>query len=234
MVSICTIRQLFADIETSLSQRLRVIEDVIVKSYDRSQPQESSEILDLKDAIAELRQRVNMLSVSVRGQWSNENTGPMFTSVSSQTKEVKVKVEAPALQKSTVVISKDNRPLPPPFVPDPDIVMLDIQEVNGESPALEKEVVEEEVVEKEVVEEEEEEAVEEEEEAVEEDEEAVEEEEEAVEEEEALEEFVYKGRTFYKDAMNDVYRMDEHGDLEERPFAKYNPELKKLQIYKTA
>ncbi len=209
MVSICTIRQLFADIETSLSQRLRVIEDVIVKSYDRSSPQESSDILDLKEAVAKLTERINMLSS--RNQWLNENTG-----FQSQTREVQVKVEAPAVQKSTVVITRS--------MPDPDIVMLNSEPVVTKEESIV--VPEEEPAEEEEAEEEEEEAEAEE----------AEEEEEAVEEEaeEALEEFVYKGRTFYKDAMDDVYRMDEHGDLEERPFAKYNPELKKLQIYKTA
>jgi hypothetical protein len=72
----------------------------------------------------------------------------------------------------------------------------------------EKVVDEEPVVE--VVEDEQEQEEEEEQEEVIEEEEQQEEEE---EEELSLEEFEYKGKTYYKDAENQVYQMDEEGDI---------------------
>ena len=89
-------------------------------------------------------------------------------------------------------------------------------------------------------EEETEEAVEEEtEEAVEEDtEEAVEEEtEEAVEEEgEALEleEFEYKGSTYYRDPENNVYMMDEEGELVDEPIGVWSEVKKRIVVRKAA
>ena len=129
---------------------------------------------------------------------------------------------------------------------------------SDESASGEEEVVEEEVVEEEIVEEEEvEEEVEEEEEEVdslaalahcpsadsdesasgeEEEEEEVEEEVEEEEEEEALEleEIEYKGVTYYKDSSNQVYKMDDDGDLDETPIGVWNEQKQKVMRYSSS
>ena len=72
----------------------------------------------------------------------------------------------------------------------------------------------EEVLEEEVLEEEEEEEVEEE----------VEEEAQEVE----LEEFIYKKKTYYKDAENQVYQMDSDGNLDDSPIGVWNEQTQRI------
>lgn len=108
------------------------------------------------------------------------------------------------------------------------------QKVEEEEEVVEEqeEVVEEETpVEEEVVEEEEEE------EKAEEAKEEKAESEEVVEEEEEeqameLEEFEYKGKTYYKDAQDQVYQMDENGDLDDTPIGVWNEQKQKVLKYK--
>jgi hypothetical protein len=70
--------------------------------------------------------------------------------------------------------------------------------------------------------------------AEEEDEEVVEEEveEEVVEAEEQetleLDEFIYKGKTYYKTPDNMVYRANEDGEVEDEPFARFDQEANRL------
>jgi pyruvate/2-oxoglutarate dehydrogenase complex dihydrolipoamide acyltransferase (E2) component len=46
-----------------------------------------------------------------------------------------------------------------------------------------------------------------------------------------LEEFEYKGETYYKDAENLVYKMDADGDLDDQPIGIWNEEKKKVLKY---
>lgn len=88
--------------------------------------------------------------------------------------------------------------------------LLEEAEEEDEEQVVEEEVVDEEVVE-EVVEEEEQ-------------DEAEEEAEEEVEEEEIqLEEFAWKGKTYYKTPDNLLHRADSEGNIEDDPFAQYDP-----------
>ena len=75
----------------------------------------------------------------------------------------------------------------------------------------------------------------EEDEEVEEEAEEVEEAEEEEEEAEALEleEFEYKGVTYFKDSENQVYEKDDDGDLNDTPIGVWNEEKKKLLKYKS-
>lgn len=61
------------------------------------------------------------------------------------------------------------------------------------------------------------------------DEEEEEEEEEALE----LEEFEYKGVTYFKDSENQVYEKDDDGDLNDTPVGVWNEEKKKVLKYKS-
>jgi len=49
-----------------------------------------------------------------------------------------------------------------------------------------------------------------------------------------LEEFEYKGETYYKDAENLVYKMDADGDLDDQPIGIWNEEKKKVLKYSKA
>ena len=49
-----------------------------------------------------------------------------------------------------------------------------------------------------------------------------------------LQEFEYKGETYYKDAENLVYKMDEDGDLDDEPIGIWNEEKKKVLKYSKA
>jgi hypothetical protein len=107
-----------------------------------------------------------------------------------------------------------------------------IQEVLNNLAAREEEDAEDELADNEEEAEEEEELAEEEGELAEEEEEAAEEE----EEEEALEleEFEYKGVTYYKDSENQVYQKDSDGDLDDTPIGIWNEAKQKIQRYATA
>jgi hypothetical protein len=102
-------------------------------------------------------------------------------------------------------------------VPEPDDEALEgelAEEMGGpfdeeaEEEEAEEEEAEEEVVEEEVVEEEEQDA----------------DEEETLE----LEEFTYKGKAYYKTPDNMVYRANEDGEVEDEPFARFDPESNRL------
>ena len=103
-------------------------------------------------------------------------------------------------------------------------------EVEEEEVEVEEVEVEEEEVEVEEVEVEEEE-VEVEEVEVEEEEEEVEEEEEEEEEALELDEFEYKGVTYFRDAENKVYQIDTDGDLDDTPIGIWSVEKGKVLRY---
>ena len=101
-----------------------------------------------------------------------------------------------------------------------DIVEDDEEDQHAEADAAEDEHVEEEEAEEEPEEETEEAEEEPEEEAEEAEEEAEEAEEEA--EAEELEEFEYKGSTYYRDSENNVFMTDEEGELVDQPIGTWN------------
>jgi hypothetical protein len=110
-------------------------------------------------------------------------------------------------------------------------------DLEGDDDADDEGVEEDEAQEEEVAPEEEEEVAPEEEEEVaeeeEEQEDAEEEQEDAEEEEEALEleEFEYKGVTYYRDAELQVYQLDTDGDLDETPIGVWNESKQKVLKY---
>ena len=107
----------------------------------------------------------------------------------------------------------------------------EVEEEAAEEEAAEEEAEAEEAVEEEDEEEAEEEAAEEE--AVDEDaeEEAAEEEEEEAAEE--LEEFEYKGSTYYRDGQGQVYMTDEDGELVSDPIGTWNPVKQRIVMIKS-
>ena len=57
--------------------------------------------------------------------------------------------------------------------------------------------------------------------------------EEAVEEAVELEEFEYKGSTYYRDSDNNVYMADEDGECQEQPFGTWNPVKQRIVMNKS-
>jgi cobalamin biosynthesis protein CobT len=105
-----------------------------------------------------------------------------------------------------------------------DDMQLHVTKGTSEAAGSEVEAAEEEEETEEAVEEETEEAVEEE------TEEAEEEEGEALE----LEEFEYKGSTYYRDPENNVYMMDEEGELVDEPIGVWSEVKKRIVVRKAA
>lgn len=58
-------------------------------------------------------------------------------------------------------------------------------------------------------------------------------EEELEEEAVSLEEFTYKGETYYKDSENSVYQVDEDGDVDDTPIGMWNEQKQKIIKYKS-
>lgn len=56
---------------------------------------------------------------------------------------------------------------------------------------------------------------------------------EAEEEAVSLEEFTYKGETYYKDSENSVYQVDQDGDVDDTPIGMWNEQKQKIIKYKS-
>jgi hypothetical protein len=57
--------------------------------------------------------------------------------------------------------------------------------------------------------------------------------EEVEEEAVSLEEFTYKGETYYKDSENSVYQVDQDGDVDDTPIGMWNEQKQKIIKYKS-
>ena len=49
----------------------------------------------------------------------------------------------------------------------------------------------------------------------------------------SLEEFTYKGETYYKDSENSVYQIDDDGDVDDTPIGMWNEQKQKIIKYKS-
>ena len=171
----------------------------------------------LLDELYELRERVKELTVKTRpspffgAELAPEPDGLEVERAAADVKEtfntIITKLEAPA-----AAVAK-------PAVVAPEFKEVKIAAAAAAAPAaaLEPEEVEEEGEEAEEVEEEAEEV-----------EEGEEGEEEALE----LDEFEYKGATYYRDSENLVYQQDEDGDLDDTPIGVWNEAKQKILKYK--
>lgn len=204
-MSASTIHELFIGLERTIHERLQMIEELVQRSLTNPA-------------------RPYTTPVAPAGAYVFGNGAEQF----AMTAVLKRVAE---LEKQVAELSATNTPLIPrnplegiEVIPKKEVVLTE----TGPEPlsvadrlllnssalkALEKEEEEEEVIE-EIAEEEEEVAEEEEEEVVEEEEEElVEEEEEEAEEEQELEEFEYRGSTYYRDPENNVFMIDEDGEF---------------------
>lgn len=215
------IQSVFDQIRSDIQQKLDTLEKEVV--YILSQSSRSSPVPDdflkIKETMNALNNRLGKMeyrlqSLEVSKQQQSPHSTPIPTSAGLEGLLLRsINLPSPILSNNTVVQKVV------------DIVEPDEEALEGELAAQAGglDLVEEGAEEEEVVEEVEE--VEEEEEEVVEEEEVEEEEveEEAEEEEVQLEEWLWKGKTYYKSQDNKVYRTNEDGDIEDDPFAEFIP-----------
>jgi hypothetical protein len=217
------IQTVFDQIRSEIQQKLDTLEKEIVYILSQnSRPVPVPEdFLKIKETMNALNNRLGKMEYRLQSlevaKQSSPHPSPIPTSAGLEGLLLRsINLPSPILTNNTVVQKVV------------DIVEPDEEALQGELAAQagglelveeeEEEDEEEEEVVEEVVEEEEEEVVEEETEA-EEEEEAEEEAEEEVE----LEEWLWKGKTYYKSKDNKVYRTNDDGDIEDDPFAEYIP-----------
>ena len=239
------ISTIFDQLQEDIHQRLRVLEKQVVFMLAQNQrPSGSPEALDfLENKVSSLSDKFSLIEsrlrsieaqrMAVNPATSQKSGGleglviqpsPALTAVS-----VSNSVVLPMIQR-TLVLQEDAEEEPDV---DEDAEKEMVAERTGGLTAAEEEEAEEEAeVDEEAQEEmdaEESGGVDEEEaEEQEVEEEEVEEEEEEQVEELELEEFTWKGKAYYKDQHNNVYRADAEGNIEDDPFATYDPTNNKL------
>jgi hypothetical protein len=225
------ITTIFDQLEEDIHTRLRVLEKQIVFMLAQNQRGNSgnTEAIDfLENKVHSMTNLVSMLEQRIRSLEARPVQVPTQTSLSFN--ERSAGLEGLVIKPSPVLsaISVSN-----------SVVLPTIQRTLVLNEEVEEEVDVDEEAEKEMVAErqggltvEEEDEAEEEAEVEEEEEEEVEEEEEEEEQEEGeeleLEDFTWKGKSYYKDQNENVYRMVEEGVPEDEPFATYDPTNNKL------
>lgn len=180
------VRELFRGLETTIHERLGMIEQVLHSVEKPKVPLYDSEFISRIERLERLMTVPQMSSdtslLEERITALEENLASLFADMERMKEGQKTTPPSPILPLRNHVV---------------DVLLSGDEKVIDEEPPVE---VVENVQEEEIVEEEEEEE---------------QEEEEAEEEELALEEFEYKGTTYYKDEDNQVYQMDEEGDISE-------------------
>ncbi len=213
------IQTVFDQIRSEIQQKLDTLEKEIVYILSQnSRPVPVPEdFLKIKETMNALNNRLGKMEYRLQSlevaKQSSPHPSPIPTSAGLEGLLLRsINLPSPILTNNTVVQKVV------------DIVEPDEEALQGELAAQAGglELVEEEEEEEEVVEEVVEEVEEEEEEEAEEEAEEEEAEEEA-EEEVELEEWLWKGKTYYKSTDNKVYRTNDDGDIEDDPFAEYIP-----------
>jgi hypothetical protein len=219
------IRELFRGVESTLYERLRIIEDILVK---QRQEGKNPHMEGVEKRLHETAEQVNRVETQTMRHIEdmNRKVDMWMTGMSSLEQRI-IEMQQEIRNKRKV----DERPV--------ELVQAQLDEnknatiiESNAKVALEKAVralptVVETKKDLVVVEEEEVEEVEEEEEEVEEEVEE-EEEEEVEEEEEALTAFEFKGKTYYHDAEYKVYIPDEDGAVSD-PVGIYDPATKRIR-----
>jgi hypothetical protein len=177
------IRELFRGLETTIHERLGMIEQILHSVEKPKVPLYDNEFISRIERLERLVATQNPLQnlndnslLEERVTALEENLASLFSDV----ERMKESAPSPILPMRTHTV---------------DMLLSGDEKIIDEEPVIE---VVENVQEEEIVEEEEEE-----------------------EKELALEEFEYKGKTYYKDEENQVYEMDEEGDISE-PIGSWN------------
>ncbi len=202
------IRELFRSLETTIHERLSLIEQVLHTVEKPKVPLFDTQFISRIERLERLvssQPSQNTMENSLleeRITALEENLASAFADI----ERMKETYFRPVVTSQTHGVESISMPSPilPLITHTVDVLLSGDEKVVDEEPIVEVNEDEEEQGE-----------LQEEEGGVEEQEEEEEEEEVGEEEEEelALEEFEYKGKTYYKDAENQVYQMDEDGDI---------------------
>jgi hypothetical protein len=207
------IQTVFDQIRSEIQQKLDTLEKEIV--YILSQSSRSTPVpedfLKIKETMNALNNRLGKMEYRLQVLEVNKSTpvpSPIPTSAGLEGLLLRsINLPAPIINTNTVVQKSVDI-----VDPDEDALQGELAAQSGGLDIVEEDEEEEQVIEEEV--EEEEEVVEEEE---------VDEEVDEEEEEVELEEWLWKGKTYYKSKDNKIYRTNEEGDIEDDPFAEYIP-----------
>lgn len=172
------IRELFRGLETTIHERLSMIEQVLHSVEKPKVPLYDNEFISRIERLERLVASQNVVQVPGDNSLLEERVTALEENLASLFSDVERLKEIPS-------------PILPMRTHTVDMLLSGDEKILDEEPIVE---VVENVQEEDLVEE------------------AEEEEEEA---ELALEEFEYKGKTYYKDEENQVYEMDEEGDISE-------------------
>jgi hypothetical protein len=224
------IQTVFDQLQADIQQKLKVLEKQVVFVLAANQKSAPSEdFLAIKRVMESISARLESMDQRIAALERKPVSQPSPALVASAGLEgllmKPIALPSPAL--STRSENQVVQPVPLPIfqrqvvIPEQDEVEPDEDAIRGvvaeQTGGLDEE--------EEAVEEAEEEDQEEEEEAEEEEQEEEEEEAETVE----LEEFIWKGKTYFKTPDHMVYRANDEGDVEDEPFAKYDPKTNTLK-----
>lgn len=228
------IQTIFDQIETDIHEKLRVLEKqmvFILSANQKSQQQQPNEdFLAIKRAMDSYSSRLSSIEEKLRNL--EKSSLPAALPIGSPAVVASAGLEGllmkPLSLPSPALSARSENHIVQPIIqrqvviaeeeaePDDDAIRGVVAEEVGGLGEEEDEEMEEEQEEEEEEQQEEEEQHEEEEEG------------ETIE----LEEFVWKGKTYFKTPDHMVYRANEEGDVEDDPFAKYDPKtntLKRIQ-----
>ena len=182
------IRELFRGLETTIHERLSMIEQVLHSVEKPKVPLYDNEFISRIEKLERLVASQNSVHVPSDNSLLEERVTALEENLATLFSDVERMKETPP------------SPILPMRTHTVDMLLSGDEKILDEEPIVE---VVENVQEEEIVEEQEE------------------EEEEEEEQELALEEFEYKGKTYYKDEDNQVYEMDDEGDISE-PIGSWN------------
>jgi hypothetical protein len=225
------IQVVFDQLQADIQQKLKVLEKQIIFILSQNQASASATATAPNEDFLKIRRTMDVLSSrleSLDSRLRSLESGPAPCSVlptpilPTSSAGLEGLIMKPIVLPSPALTARsENQVVVPIF--QRQIVLPEQEEVEPDEEAV-RGVIAEQVggIDEEEEEEEEETAVEEEEQ----EEEAVEEEEEETVE---LEEFIWKGKTYFKTPEHMVYRANEEGDVEDEPFARYDPKTNTLK-----
>ena len=217
------IQTVFSQLEADIHQKLKVLEKqvVFILSAQQAAANPSDEFLAIRKSMNAIAARLE--SMEDRMSMLETKTVPHPTPAMVASAGLEGLLMKPITLPSPVLSAKsENQVVQPIAMPifQRQIVIPEQEEVEPDDEAVQGAVAEEVGGIDDETEQEEE-------------EQETEEQEEQEEEEEAetieLEEFIWKGKTYFKTPDHMVYRANDEGDVEDEPFAKYDPKTNTLK-----
>ncbi len=200
------IHELFRGVESVVHERLVIAEDVLQKKQSSELAEmvkvQGYKIDSLSMQLHKLSEQIAILTSLKASQINHPFIHPDSVAFMPQAPMP----QAPMPQAPMPQAASMSEPVLKNVTIGPCVSAIDMAEEELEEEVLAEEELEEEVLEEEVEEEEEEEEA----------------------QEVELEEFIYKKKTYYKDAENQVYQMDSDGNLDDSPIGVWNEQTQRI------